>query len=99
MLVRQAEVVQVGTTVSGAPRSLTWDGVRHRVSDRPTRWSGRGDGWDFGPDPTVASPADADVSGGLALWRFQATPIDGGPSVVVDVVCTHGGWVLLGVVR
>ncbi|WP_162236753.1 hypothetical protein [Curtobacterium sp. Leaf261] len=91
--------MQVGTTTSGSPRSLTWDGVRYRVSDRPTRWSGRGDGWDFGPDPVAVRSADADPSAGLSLWRFQATPVDGGPSVVVDVVCADGGWVLLGVVR
>jgi hypothetical protein len=93
VLVHATEDVQVWTTRSGVPAMLLRDGVRYRVSDRPTRWLGRDDAWDFGP-------VDAGVCGHPTLWRFQATPIDGdAQSVVMDVVATGRGWVLLGFVR
>jgi hypothetical protein len=85
--------VAVGTTASGVPRSLVMGGCRFVVTDRPTRWLGRHGAWDFGP-------ADPSVLALPALWRFQATPVDGvEPSIVVDVVTTGRGWILLGVVR
>jgi hypothetical protein len=87
------ENVVVGIGESGVPRSLLLGGVRYGVSDRPTRWSGRGDSWDFGPENVGSAWVPA-------LWRFQATPMsEAGESIVVDVVETPGGWVLLGVVR
>ncbi|PZF56849.1 hypothetical protein DEI92_13765 [Curtobacterium sp. MCBD17_034] len=98
--VREARVVRVGTTAAGVPRDLLWDGVRYHVTDRPTRWRGRPDEWDFGPGGGDDGARDARNDGLPGLWRFQATPLDAdAPSVVVDVIGTGGGWVLLGVVR
>ncbi|WP_157071354.1 hypothetical protein [Curtobacterium ammoniigenes] len=87
------ERVRITRSPAGIPTAMLLHGERFRVTDRPTRWSGRGDSWDFGP----VEPRE---SGDLALWRFQATPVSGvGASIVVDVIDTPHGWMLLGLVH
>ncbi|MWB98393.1 hypothetical protein [Agromyces seonyuensis] len=68
--------------VDDRPARLVWGGRRWRVSDQPTPLHQRAE-WlppmlTHAPEPRIG-------------WRFQATAVDDGESVVVDVVATEGG--------
>jgi hypothetical protein len=66
-------------TRQGEPCALHWHGRTWLVTDAPTR---------------IEEALDALLTHPVATrgWRFQGTEVDGGETLVFDVLASAGGW-------
>lgn len=85
------EQVQVWTNEAGTPLRMVWRGRRYLVTDKPTPWVDRHPWWtpeNYTPRHTKRTDGRHSIAEqriDLVKWRFQATPVDEGESIVVDV--------------
>lgn len=73
---------RISLRTDGLPSSLSWRGIRYRVTDTPTPLR------DAVEHPFMTHPLTRQIG-----WRFQGTP-ERGASLVFDVLHSADGWVL-----